>query len=81
MTRQERRNTLSDVRGVVQIDRLGDLWCTFMHTSPMWPIHGQYECGACGRRHPVPWAERNENADSPEFSKPVGGSHAGHQVN
>lgn len=36
---------------------LGDLWCEVMHSSPMWPIHGQYECATCGRRHPVPWAE------------------------
>jgi hypothetical protein len=41
-------------------NRLGDLWCEFMHASPMWPIHGHYECGECGRRHPVPWAELNE---------------------
>src|SRR5438128_5231673 len=35
---------------------LGALWCTFMHDSPMWPIHGEYECRVCGRRYPVPWA-------------------------
>jgi hypothetical protein len=34
---------------------LGDLWCHFMHASPRWPIHGQYECGVCGRRFLVPW--------------------------
>jgi hypothetical protein len=37
--------------------RLGDLWCAFMHASPMWPIHGHYECGVCGRRFLVPWEE------------------------
>ena len=36
---------------------LGDLWCRFMHASPMWPIHGHYECGVCGRRFLVPWEE------------------------
>jgi hypothetical protein len=39
--------------------RLGDLWCTFMHDSPMWPIHGHYECADCGRRFLVPWEEHN----------------------
>jgi hypothetical protein len=34
----------------------GTLWCEFMHDSPMWPIHGDYECRICGRRYPVPWA-------------------------
>ena len=36
--------------------RFGMLWCDFMHDSPMWPIHGEYECRVCGRRYPVPWA-------------------------
>jgi hypothetical protein len=27
-----------------------------MHDSPMWPIHGEYECRTCGRRYPVLWA-------------------------
>jgi hypothetical protein len=35
--------------------KLGVLWCTFMHDSPMWPIHGEYQCRACGRHYPVPW--------------------------
>jgi hypothetical protein len=36
--------------------KAGRSWCTLMHDSPMWPIHGQYQCGACHRRYPVPWA-------------------------
>ena len=36
--------------------RLGASWCGFMHNSPMWPIHGQYECRTCGRHYPVQWA-------------------------
>lgn len=36
--------------------KLGDLWCRLMHTSPMWPIHGSYQCRECGRSYPVPWA-------------------------
>jgi hypothetical protein len=27
-----------------------------MHDSPMWPIHGQYECRTCGRDFPMQWA-------------------------
>jgi len=34
----------------------GALWCHFMHDAPMWSIHGEYECGVCGRRYSVPWA-------------------------
>lgn len=34
---------------------LGDLWCSWMHSSPRWPIHGHYECGVCGRQYLVPW--------------------------
>ena len=37
-------------------EKLGALWCVVMHDSPMWPIHGEYQCRTCGRRHPVPWA-------------------------
>jgi hypothetical protein len=33
--------------------RIADLWCRLMHTAPMWPSHGQYECRTCGRRRPV----------------------------
>jgi hypothetical protein len=36
--------------------KAGRSWCGFMHDSPMWPIHGEYQCGACGRRYSVPWA-------------------------
>ena len=36
---------------------LGTVWCTLMHDSPMWPIHGQYQCGRCGRSCPVLWTE------------------------
>jgi hypothetical protein len=36
--------------------KLGTLWCDLMHDSPMWPIHGQYQCRTCGRRYPVAWS-------------------------
>jgi len=36
--------------------RVADLWCTLMHDSLMWPIHGQYQCRKCGRSQPVAWA-------------------------
>ena len=29
--------------------RIADLWCRVMHTEPMWPSHGYYECRTCGR--------------------------------
>jgi hypothetical protein len=37
--------------------RIADLWCRLMHTQPMWPSHGQYECRTCGRRHQVCWEQ------------------------
>jgi hypothetical protein len=37
--------------------RIADLWCRLMHTAPMWPSHGHYECRTCGRRHPVCWEQ------------------------
>jgi hypothetical protein len=36
--------------------RARTFWCDLMHDSPMWPIHGQYECRTCGRHYLVPWA-------------------------
>lgn len=35
--------------------RIADLWCKLMHTEPMWPSNGQYECRKCGRRYSVCW--------------------------
>ena len=31
--------------------KIGTLWCDLMHDSPMWPIHGQYQCRTCGRQY------------------------------
>ncbi len=50
----DRQIDLSDGQGT-GLMKLGDLWCSFMHASPMWPIHGHYECAECGRRYLVPW--------------------------
>jgi hypothetical protein len=46
------------------VDRLGDLWCTLMHDSMSWPIHGHYTCLTCGRQHLVRW--EREAFTSPE---------------
>jgi hypothetical protein len=37
--------------------RIADLWWRVMHTAPMWPSHGQYECRTCGRHHRVCWEQ------------------------
>jgi hypothetical protein len=34
---------------------IGKAWCRTMHKRTMWPIHGEYECSTCLRRHPVMW--------------------------
>ena len=39
------------------VNKLSELWCLFMHDSTMWPIHGRYQCGDCGRIYQVPWTE------------------------
>jgi hypothetical protein len=31
--------------------RVGKFWCIRNHQSVMWPMHGRYECRACGRRY------------------------------
>jgi hypothetical protein len=49
--------------------KLGMLWCDLMHDSPMWPIHGRYECRTCGRRYAVPWADNR--LLGPAFAKAV----------
>jgi hypothetical protein len=55
MQQQMERTEFSEGLGVSHFNKIGNLWCELMHTSPMWPIHGQYECGVCGRHYPVPW--------------------------
>jgi hypothetical protein len=57
--------TVEDNRSPV--DKLGNLWCTLMHDSLSWPIHGQYTCLTCGRQHLVRW--EREVFTSPEASK------------
>ena len=47
--------------------KLGTLWCDLMHSSPTWPIHGQYQCRTCGRLYPVPWAGNRLQAHAPSF--------------
>jgi hypothetical protein len=32
---------------------LGTVWCSLVHDSPMWPVHGEYECRICGRHYPA----------------------------
>ena len=51
----ESTRTIDDSRSPV--DKLGNLWCTLMHDSMSWPIHGHYTCLACGRQHLVRWEQ------------------------
>ena len=37
------------------LDRIGELWCIYMHGSAMWPIRGRYLCAVCLREYPVPF--------------------------
>jgi hypothetical protein len=33
--------------------RIGAAWCSLVHNSLTWPIHGYYQCRSCGRRYPA----------------------------
>lgn len=44
------------------VEVVGTFWCRHFHTAVMWPIHGEYECRSCGRRHSVPWDSRTAPA-------------------
>jgi hypothetical protein len=61
----ESTRTVEDHRSPV--DKLGSLWCTLMHDSMSWPIHGHYTCLTCGRQHLVRW--EREALTSPEALK------------
>jgi hypothetical protein len=39
--------------------RIACAWCRAFHPEPMWPMHGHYQCPACGRVYPVPWEIAN----------------------
>jgi hypothetical protein len=45
---------------------IGTVWCSWMHRSVTWPVHGYYECRACHRRYPAfaeaPVARRSKRA-------------------
>ena len=35
------------------LDKIGEIWCIYMHKSAMWPVRGQYRCAVCLREYPV----------------------------
>jgi hypothetical protein len=62
------------------METLAELWCSIVHDSPMWPIHGRYACRVCGREYPVQWREtateqRPRQAELRVFEQVVAGSH------
>lgn len=36
---------------------VGDAWCRMMHSDPMWPVNGEYQCRTCLRKFRVAWEE------------------------
>jgi len=48
MDRQTQEVDLIDGQAQHGLAKLGDLWCNFMHTSAMWPIHGHYAAPSAG---------------------------------
>jgi hypothetical protein len=35
---------------------ISEFWCMQVHSAPMWPVHGQYQCRVCHRVRAVAWA-------------------------
>ena len=33
--------------------KIGGAWCSLIHRSVQWPIHGYYQCRSCGRHFPA----------------------------
>jgi hypothetical protein len=62
---QNAESTRTVEAGYSPVDKLGNLWCTLMHDSLSWPIHGHYTCLACGRRHLVRWEREAGTLTSP----------------
>jgi len=54
-------------KGKMLAKRPSEPWCKVMHESPMWPIHGHYQCRACRRIYRVPWTQIHE---SPKHASP-----------
>jgi len=61
------------------METLAKLWCSFVHDSPMWPIHGRYACRVCGREYAVQWfamaEERPERGGLRVYEQAVAGWH------
>ncbi len=34
---------------------LNRAWCNVAHPTPLWPIHGKYQCPSCFRVYQVGW--------------------------
>jgi hypothetical protein len=49
----ESTRTVEDIGSLAE--KLANLWCTLMHDSPSWPIHGHYTYLTCGRQHLIRW--------------------------
>jgi hypothetical protein len=43
------------LRSINWVEKLGSLWCRYLHAAVMWPIHGHYNCRVCYRQYPVLW--------------------------
>ena len=53
----ERMKQISGPPATDRIERLAASWCRLMYATLMWPAHGQYQCGSCGWRYPMPCME------------------------
>ena len=43
------------------LNKISEAWCKTMHSAPMWPSRGSYQCRVCLRRFPVTWEAKPES--------------------
>ena len=48
------------------VDGLGALWCRTLHSNPMWPVNGVYQCRTCYRKYPVAWEQQPQLPPDPQ---------------
>ena len=59
---------------------IGDAWCQTMHSTPMWPVGGEYKCRQCHRSFRVPWEQKPISAVEEKAKAPVGAESSATQI-
>src|SRR3954468_1035613 len=51
------------------VRHIGSTWCKLMHSNPMWPINGKYQCRKCYRYRVITWEAQGSLGNSPNGSR------------